>query len=140
MTPPPLQKAEKQNARDNLRRLGVYYILFGLMALPGIIILSVQHRMIDQLFSSIESLYGIAGHIDLKMVFEMLSWGILTMTVVHLVSFIWIGLCFRKQDNYFACITAAVLCCLSVPLGTILGVFSLINLNSPEGKELFGRS
>ncbi|MEM7672301.1 MAG: hypothetical protein AAF212_03060 [Verrucomicrobiota bacterium] len=137
MKPPPLPHARDGDSEETLRRIGGFYILFGLLAVPGILILSAQHHLFDQFFASIGSLYGASEYLQFKRIFEILSWAILIMTIIHLIAFIWIGCCFRKHDNYFACVAAALLCCLSVPLGTILGILSLINLNSPESKELF---
>ena len=138
MEPPPLNK-ELEKTRGNLKLLGIFYILFGLSALPGLLLVGVQHAMIDQAVDAVESYYGTALDIDVEALLRVLMWGIIAMVIVHVISFVWIGCCFRKQTHYMACFIAAVFCCMSVPLGTILGIFSVINLNSPEGKELFGR-
>jgi hypothetical protein len=43
----------------------------------------------------------------------------------------------RRKHHLFCLIMAAVSCAVSVPLGTILGVFTLIVLLRPSVKELF---
>ncbi len=45
----------------------------------------------------------------------------------------------RTQRRYGLCFTVAVITCLSIPLGTVLGVFTIIVLNRPGAKMLFGR-
>ena len=43
-----------------------------------------------------------------------------------------------ERSHYTYCFVIAVLCCLSVPLGTVLGVFTLVVLSRPTVKALFG--
>jgi hypothetical protein len=43
----------------------------------------------------------------------------------------------RRKHHLFCLIMAAVSCAVSVPLGTVLGVFTLIVLLRPSVKELF---
>lgn len=43
----------------------------------------------------------------------------------------------REQRHRTFCIVMAALTCLSLPLGTILGVFTLLALASPGAEELF---
>lgn len=42
-----------------------------------------------------------------------------------------------KQVNYQSCIIGAAILCIFVPLGTILGVFTLIALQEDSVKEIF---
>ena len=139
MTPSTSEDQALRKTRNNLKLLGIFYILFGFAALPGLLLIGVHHVIIEKVVSSMESMYGIALELDLEPLLRVLMWGIITLVIVHLLSFVWVGLCFSKQTNYVACFIAAIFCCMSPPLGTVLGIFSLINLNSPEGKKLFGR-
>lgn len=45
----------------------------------------------------------------------------------------------RYESRTFCLIIAAILCAFA-PLGTVLGVFSIITLTKPETKELFGET
>jgi hypothetical protein len=45
----------------------------------------------------------------------------------------------RKQNHTF-CFVIACLSCLSVPLGTALGVFTIVVLMRPSVKQLFGQT
>lgn len=45
-----------------------------------------------------------------------------------------------QRTNYMFCFVLAVIVCLNFPLGTTLGVFTLVVLTRPRVKELFGRS
>lgn len=48
------------------------------------------------------------------------------------------GLSLRAQRRYWLCFVTACVICLSVPLGTALGVFTLLVLSRPSVKQLFG--
>jgi hypothetical protein len=47
------------------------------------------------------------------------------------------GWCLRTRRGWVYCVIVAALSLLSVPIGTVLGVFSLIVLVRPEAKALF---
>jgi hypothetical protein len=44
-----------------------------------------------------------------------------------------------RKKRYLFCFVIACICCASVPLGTILGVFTIVVLARPGVKELFDR-
>lgn len=46
----------------------------------------------------------------------------------------------RSRRNATFCTIVAAIECLNVPLGTVLGIFTLITLQKPEARALFDRS
>ncbi len=46
----------------------------------------------------------------------------------------------QRTRNYTLCMITAGLCCLFVPLGTVLGIFTLIELTKSDVRVLFERS
>ena len=50
---------------------------------------------------------------------------------------IWAGRCLATRRHYTFCFIIAALACLSVPIGTALGVFTMIVLSRPSVKQLF---
>jgi hypothetical protein len=48
-----------------------------------------------------------------------------------------VGRNLQQHRNYTFCLVIAALMCLSMPFGTILGIFTIIALNRPAVKELF---
>ena len=50
------------------------------------------------------------------------------------------GRCLQQRRRHTFCVVMAALACLSVPLGTLLGVFTLIVLFRPGVKDLFAES
>jgi hypothetical protein len=47
------------------------------------------------------------------------------------------GWCLAQQKHYMFCLVIGALTCLSVPFGTVLGVFTIVVLMRPSVKELF---
>ena len=50
---------------------------------------------------------------------------------------LWTGRNLQRRKRYVACLIVAGLSCLSVPLGTALGVFTFVVLSRPSVKQLF---
>ncbi len=51
--------------------------------------------------------------------------------------FLYTGRCLGGKKHYVFCIVVAALSCLQIPLGTVLGVFTIVVLARPSVKELF---
>jgi len=136
MEPQPAETSPAtEETRSHLKLLGVFYYLFGLMALPILAILFLQGQFLD--FVS-DQANGAEIEESFRQLFLTIQIGIGLMVIVHLVAGFYVGNCFRRQKHHTLCIVAAVFVCLSFPLGTVLGVFSLIVLMKPEAKALFG--
>jgi len=67
------------------------------------------------------------------------GFGIVLMVIFFALAFLafWAGRSLAKQKNYTFCIVIAALVCLSMPLGTILGVFTIIVLMRESVKAIF---
>ena len=50
------------------------------------------------------------------------------------------GRCLARKQHYTFCIVMACIECLSIPLGTALGVFTIVVLSRPSVKQKFGRA
>jgi hypothetical protein len=99
--------------------IGVGHMIFG-----GVMIVAAQHEQngppvwLGALFSFIGAL--------------------VVLLVVALAGLaLWTGRNLQKRRHYAACLIVAGISCLSVPLGTALGVFTLIVLLRPSVKPLF---
>ena len=65
----------------------------------------------------------------------MVSLLIWTMAALNL----FVGYNLSQKKRYLFCFVMACLCCISIPLGTILAVFTIVVLARPSVKELFDR-
>src|SRR4051812_23961638 len=62
--------------------------------------------------------------------FVFLGWAIAA-------AIIYAGRCLAQRKNYTFCLVVAVLSCLMMPFGTVLGVFTIIVLQRPRVQEMF---
>lgn len=62
---------------------------------------------------------------------------VLFLTVLFAVLDVMVGLSLPKHKRYILCLVVAAIACLSVPLGTVLGVFTFIVLGRPTVKAKF---
>jgi hypothetical protein len=60
----------------------------------------------------------------------MISWGIAGL-IIHA------GLCLSRRRRPTFCMIIAAINCIFVPIGTVLGVFTILVLSRPSVKELF---
>ena len=59
-----------------------------------------------------------------------------TLAVLLLIT----GRFLSRRKNYTFCFVVAVISCLFMPFGTILGVFTIVVLSRPSVKEMFGKA
>ncbi len=120
---------------DHLRILSVlYYVLGGLMLMGGIgplILIFVGVAIL----SSAPGPYGPPPEVG------WMPLGIGVGLGVFLVGLaacnIVVGYSLGQRKNYLFCFVIACLICINMPLGTILGVFTLLVLSRPSVKESF---
>lgn len=133
---------QRQKDEDNLRMLGVFYYVFGSLCALGFLIFLLYTVVFSTMMPImaetapprdavvVESMMGVFYGI---FVFGMLLMG--TMCT----------LCFiapskmRKRESYGLIFTAAILVCLSIPLGTVLGIFTMVVMNRPSVRKSFGK-
>jgi hypothetical protein len=65
--------------------------------------------------------------------------GLLVMLIVWVKAalLVWAGRSLAARTRYTLCFIVACVSCIAFPMGTILGVFTLIVLNRPNVKSLF---
>jgi hypothetical protein len=67
------------------------------------------------------------------------GFGLVLMLIFFALAFLafWAGRSLSKHKNYTFCIVIGALVCLSMPLGTILGIFTIIVLMRDSVKAIF---
>lgn len=65
----------------------------------------------------------------------VLAIGFLVMATLHFMCGRWLA----ARRNRSFCFIVACICCAFVPLGTILGIFTIVVLNRPSVRALFDR-
>ncbi|MBI1247222.1 hypothetical protein GC197_05180 [bacterium] len=131
------------NDREHLKLLTIFYYIFAALDLFGLLVIGTQAVVMGTLFASMDHMPKMKGHETSAPpdIFPFIS-GILAayaviigiVMVCHLIT----ARSLSTRTNYTFCIVIGAVTCLSFPLGTILGVFTIIILIRPSVKSLFG--
>ncbi len=107
-------------------------IITALMACIPIIYLLVGIAMIAGGFNGAETAPRVVGlvFIILATVIILAGWAFAVLIIIASRKM-------KKRESFNFCITIAFLECLIMPLGTVLGIFTILNLNKESVKELF---
>jgi hypothetical protein len=78
---------------------------------------------------------------------EMVGWLFIVFASIFIlfgwayaIGMVMAGLRLQRRRSYTYCIVIAALSCINMPFGTCLGVFTLIVLQRPSVKALFGKA
>jgi hypothetical protein len=124
---------------EHLRLLSIfYYVKGGISAL--FVCIPIIHVVLGLLFIIAPQVFGHGN--DQRPAF--VGW-LLVMLGGFLILFGWTfallalitGRCIARRKHYMFCFVMACVECLSVPFGTVLGVFTILVLNRQSVKELF---
>ncbi len=136
--------SNRQQILDNehLKLLSIfYYIKGGLTALFSCI--PIIHVVLGLFFIFAPHLFGQGKDQPpafIGWLFVLLGSSIILLGWTFAVLALIAGGFIARRKHYTFCIVVACLECLSIPLGTILGVFTILVLNRPSVRELFNRS
>lgn len=128
--------------QEHLRLLSIFHYVWGgvtlatsLLALPNIG-MGLWALRSPELFESGGSdmpaeIYG----------WMFLGFGLFFLVVglIYGLVVIWSGRCLAKRKGYWLSFVVACVECLMIPIGTVLGVFTLITLSKATVKELYSR-
>lgn len=122
--------------KDTLHLLSIFhFVLAALVALTACIPLIHFTVGLGLIFGGVaeeEPALGLMGGFFTLIagIIILLGWGIAYMIFLA-------GKNLEKQQKYQLCLVAGAVLCIFMPLGTILGVFTLVTLNSDSVKKLF---
>ena len=74
---------------------------------------------------------------ELGWIFIAIGGGISLFTWAVAACCLFAGYNLGAKKRYIFCFVVACLCCIQIPLGTILGVFTIVVLARPSVKDLF---
>jgi hypothetical protein len=134
---------EERTNTEHLNLLSIFYFAFGGLSLLGAFILFIYMLIIGLVFSNShvqESIQtqpegAIVGTVFsvLSVVFIILFVFILVVGILQIIA----GFRLRQKRSKGLILTAAILALLSFPLGTVLGVFTIIILSRPVVDQMF---
>ena len=132
------------NDRQHLKLLSIFhYVLGGIIAFLSLFFLIHFFMGINIITSSELFPMEWSGEPPPKefgYLFAAIGGTALVLGEALAIAVIFSGRFLRRHKNYWFSFVIACLLCLSVPLGTILGVFTIIVLSRPSVKELYGLS
>ncbi|MDD2199192.1 MAG: hypothetical protein PHE08_05650 [Bacteroidales bacterium] len=131
-----------QKVARNLNTLAILqYVWAGLNILSALIAF-VVYFILGAVFASDDIAFSGDDEMAFKFIggfFMVLALIVLVIILISSVLKILCGIFMQKKKNRVFCIVIAALECFNIPLGTALGVFTIIELEKQEAKELFAQ-
>ena len=137
---PPIQRDQRKIDADHLKLLSIFHFVGAGLALLGILFLLAHFAMFHAFFANPamwQNQKQVAPPPEFIAIFKWFylvfgAW-FLSSAILNVVS----GLCLRaKKCRTFSLVVAAINC-LHLPLGTVLGVFTIIVLMRDSVRELY---
>ena len=127
----------REKVREHLKLLAIFYYVFGGLTMLGVCFATIYIAFGAVIFAASAENSGNAP--------PAFVGGIVAGLGVIIAVFcgalgglqIYVGRCLTRQRNRTLCIVMACLCLLSFPLGTLLGIFTLVVVFKPEAEEMF---
>ncbi|KRG79213.1 hypothetical protein ABB30_02005 [Stenotrophomonas ginsengisoli] len=132
---PPAAATDPQ--QDNaLRLLSIgHYVLAGitaLFALFPVIHLLIGVGMLAGLLDGGQAADRLFG-----LLFIVIALVMITLGLALAAALAWSGRNLARRQRHTACVVVAALACMMMPLGTVLGIFSIVVLMRPGVKDAF---
>ncbi len=130
---------QQNTDNEHLKLLSIfYYVKGGISALFACI--PIIHVVLGLVFIFAPQVFGPGSNrppaflgflfVVLGSSFILLGWNFAILALIT-------GRCIARRKHYTFCFVVACVQCLSVPFGTVLGVFTILVLNRQSVKELF---
>jgi hypothetical protein len=135
---PSVRGPDYRRDREHLNLLSIFYFIFCGLECVGLLVLPLEATFFLTMFSSGSMGSGPgAPPPELGYVMAAICGFIFLLTLAAAICLGLTGYWLRKLKNRMFCFVIACIFCLSVPLGTILGIFTILVLQRESVKELF---
>jgi hypothetical protein len=137
---PPIPRDQRKIDADHLNLLAIFHFVGAGLAVLGILFLVGHYALMHAVFTNPKFMENQKGGPPPVQLFAILKWFYLagavwfvTSGVLNLIS----GLCLRaRKGRTFSQVVAGVNC-LHIPLGTVLGVFTIVVLSRDSVREVY---
>jgi hypothetical protein len=143
-TSPPVNEIQELQNRQHLKLLAVFHFVLAGLALLGIGFVFLHYMIFSTLFSDPNFWKNMKGaqppQLSPEKVLEVLKWVYVFFGAVLLIAGILdllAGLFLLRAKHRIFCLVVGAINCLQIPLGTILGVFTIIVLSRDSVRQLF---
>jgi hypothetical protein len=133
----------KPEQAEHLRLLSIFHYVFaGVLALVAC--LPLIHVALGLTMVFAPQTFG-GGHgppppMIVGWMFILLGGGFIVCGWTAAALLAWAGRCLARRVRYTYCLVMAGVACVFMPLGTLLGVFTILLLAKPEVKAAFGQA
>ena len=129
--------AEYRAAREHLRLLSIFHYVGAGLSGIGLLFLVVWCAFFMSLVARAPaSSSGAEDHVFFWL-FGLVAGGMLLWGLGKTIALILAGRFIARQRHYLFCLVVAGLNCVSVPFGTVLGVFTIVVLARPVVRNMF---
>lgn len=130
-------------AGSQLNVLGWFYLLFAASGLLSLSVVPVLKSVLRKAIVFVEEQAGPTEEVAMLQALadtlDQMHLYMVVLAAVHLIVYLLTAYALWKRKWFGICFANAVLTCLAFPLGTVLGIVSIVVLSKPESKALFGR-
>lgn len=139
---PPLPRDQRKIDADHLNLLGIFHFVGAGLAVLGIIFLLAHYALMHAMFSNPDIWKNQKQPMPVppEQIFAMMKWfyvagavWFMSSGILNLIS----GFCLRARKARTFSLVVAGINCLHFPLGTVLGVFTIIVLIRDSVRELY---
>jgi hypothetical protein len=143
--PPPQQFQQYQQQADanHLKLLAIFHFVVAGLAVLGIGFLLLHFMFMNSIFGNPKMWEGQKGGPPPEEFWRFFQWFYVVMggflilgSVGNLLSGLWLR---ARRNRVFSIIVAAINCC-QVPLGTVLGVFTIVVLMRDSVRQLYAET
>jgi hypothetical protein len=126
-----------QEDAAHLNALAVCHFVYGgIVALVGLV--GLVYVIIGFAVASAIATHGDRGaSVAIGGIFAVIGVMVLLFVGAKAAAVIYSGLCLQKRRHMTFSFVMAAICCLAIPIGTALGVFTLVVLSRPSVKALY---
>lgn len=143
MTQPPVNPLQRQTDESHLKLLAIFHFVVAGLSLLGIGFLLLHFTFMNHIFNNPEFVKQSHGSPPPAEFWRLFQWfyvvcgGILLAGCVgNLLSGFWLR---ARRNRMFSIIVAAINCC-QIPMGTVLGVFTIIVLMRDSVRQAYAEA
>ena len=137
---PPLTRDQRKVDVDHVKLLAIFHFIGAGLGLIGLVLLAGHFALMHSIFTNpkfLEAQKQSPPPAEILAVFKVLYLVVGVWWVISLVLNLISGLCLSFRKGRTFSLVVAVINCLHIPLGTVLGVFTLVVLIRSSVRELY---
>jgi len=123
---------------EKLKYLSISYVLFGIAALAMLPLMEYSMEFLNEMLKSLGPRRDPQLEKTMKDLMNAMETSMYLMTGVHVAVNFLVAWALIKRKFYWPCFITGILNCLAFPIGTPLGIFTVIILQKDEVKKEFG--